>query len=97
MAEELVGYGFVCIEDGPDDTFPVADRYAEVYSLSVAPSVRGLGIGTQLLDFIEQELAGRGVADLKIAVMEGNEGARRLYERRGLRPAETVLYRFAKP
>jgi len=94
LSEELVGYAFVFIEDGPDDTFPVGERYAEVYTLSVAPSMRGQGIGTRLLDFLDRELAARGVNDLKIAVMVGNDGARRLYERRGLRAAETVLYRI---
>jgi arginase len=93
VGEDLVGYAFVFIADGPDDTFLLGERYAEVYSLSVAASMRARGIGTQLLDFIDYELAGRGISDLKIAVMVGNEGARRLYERRGLREAETVLYR----
>jgi ribosomal protein S18 acetylase RimI-like enzyme len=91
---EIVGYAFVCVEDGPDDTFPVADRYAEVYSLSVAERLRGQGIGTELLNFVDRELADRGIADVKIAVMVGNEAARRLYERRGFRSAETVLWRF---
>jgi ribosomal protein S18 acetylase RimI-like enzyme len=90
----VVGYALVCIEEGPDDTFPVRDRYAEVYSLSVAPARRGRGIGTQLLDFVDRELESRSIRDLKIAVMVGNDDAQRLYERRGLRPAETVLYRF---
>jgi ribosomal protein S18 acetylase RimI-like enzyme len=92
--DAVVGYALVCIEDGPDDTFPVGDRFAEVYSLSVAPAMRGCGIGTRLLDFVDRELESRSIRDLKIAVMVGNTGAQRLYERRGLRPAETVLYRF---
>jgi ribosomal protein S18 acetylase RimI-like enzyme len=91
---EVVGYAFVCVEEGPDDTFPVGDRYAELYSLSVAPRRRGRGIGTQLLDFIDDELARRSIVDLKVAVMAANTDAQRLYERRGARPAEVVLYRF---
>jgi len=90
----VVAYALVCIEDGPDDTFPVGARYAELYSLSVAPSRRGRGIGTQLLDFVDLELGRRSIVDLKVAVMAGNTEAQRLYERRGLRPAEIVLYRF---
>jgi ribosomal protein S18 acetylase RimI-like enzyme len=54
-----VGYAMVTIEPGPDDTFPVGERYAEVYSLSVAEHARGHGIGTQLLDFVDRELAAR--------------------------------------
>jgi ribosomal protein S18 acetylase RimI-like enzyme len=93
-AGAVVGYALVRIEDGPDDTFPVGDRYAELYSLSVAPDRRGGGIGTQLLDFVDDELARRSIYDLKIAVMAGNADALRLYERRGLRSAELVLWRF---
>jgi len=90
----VVGYAFVCVEEGPDDTFPVEDRYAEVYSLSVTRQLRGHGIGTRLLDFVDQELARRSIHDVTVAVMSANEDALRFYERRGLRPAEVVLYRF---
>jgi GNAT superfamily N-acetyltransferase len=92
--DRAVGYAFVCIEQGPDDTFPLGERYAELYSLSVAAGRRGEGIGTRLLDFVDRELERRAIRGLKVAVMDGNEDARRLYERRGLRPAELVLYRF---
>jgi ribosomal protein S18 acetylase RimI-like enzyme len=47
-----------------------------------------------LLDFIERELARRAIDDLKVAVMVDNAAALRLYERRGLRPVELVLYRL---
>jgi ribosomal protein S18 acetylase RimI-like enzyme len=90
----IVGYAFVRLEEGLDDTFPLGERYAELYSLSVAPGWRGRGIGSRLLDFVDAELAARGIHDLTISVMVGNTGAQRLYERRGLRPAEIVLYRF---
>ena len=90
----VIGYAFVCVEEGPDDTIPVGDRYAELYSLAVAPALRGRGVGTQLLDFVDRELERRSITGLKVAVMVGNTDAQRLYERRGLRPAETVLYRF---
>ena len=89
-----VGYALVCVEEGPDDTFPVGERYAELYSLAVTPELRGRGIGTQLLDFVDEELARRSIYDLKVAVMADNPAAIRLYERRGLRAAELVLYRF---
>jgi ribosomal protein S18 acetylase RimI-like enzyme len=92
--ESVVGYAFVRLETGPDDTFPLAERYAELYSLSVTQRLRGRGIGTRLLDFVDRELARRSIDDLKVAVMAANADALRLYGRRGLRPAEVVLYRF---
>ena len=74
----------------------MGELYAELYSLSVARGSRGHGIGTMLLDFVDAELASRGIAALTVAVMVGNSDAQRLYERRGLQPAEIVLYRFAR-
>jgi ribosomal protein S18 acetylase RimI-like enzyme len=90
----VVGYAFVRLEEGSDDTFPIGERYAELYSLSVSRDWRGQGIGTRLLDLVDTELASRGIRDLIVSVMLGNSDAQRLYERRGLRPAEIVLYRF---
>jgi ribosomal protein S18 acetylase RimI-like enzyme len=94
VGDEVVGYAFICIEEGPDDTFPVGARYAELYSLSVAERVRGKGIGTRLLDFVDRELARLRIVDVSVSVMVGNNAALRLYERRGFRVAETVLYRL---
>jgi ribosomal protein S18 acetylase RimI-like enzyme len=89
-----IGYALCCLMDGPDDTFPVGARYGDLYSLCVAEEARGAGIGTRLLDEVDLELERRGVHDLRISVLAGNERAQRLYERRGLRLAELVLFRF---
>ena len=91
----LVGYAFAHLVDGPDETFAVGRRYAELYSLSIAPGERGGGIGTQLLDELDRQLAAASIVDLAIAVMTDNEAARRFYERRGLRAVETVYWRIA--
>jgi ribosomal protein S18 acetylase RimI-like enzyme len=99
VAEEdgrSVGYAFVRIHQGPDDTFAFGERYAEVYSLSVAEDVRGRGIGTRLLDAVDAELAGLGIEDVVIGVLVGNDDALRFYERRGLRPGQVYLYRFGR-
>jgi len=94
---EPVGYAVCCLIDGPDDTFPVGERYGDLYSLSVAEHERGQGIGTRLLDAVDLELEQRAIHDLRISVMAGNERARQLYERRGLRLVELVLFRFGEP
>jgi GNAT superfamily N-acetyltransferase len=91
----LVGYATVRIHEGPDDSWALADRWGEVWSLLVTERARGRGLGTRLLDAVDEELARRGVHDLMIGVMEGNDDARRLYERRGLVPGWLQLYRVA--
>jgi ribosomal protein S18 acetylase RimI-like enzyme len=92
-AGRLVGYAVTRLHEGDDDTFDLGPRHAELWSLSVAPAERGRGIGSLLLDAVDGELEGRGIAHVTIAVMAGNEGARRLYERRGLVPGEILLFR----
>jgi ribosomal protein S18 acetylase RimI-like enzyme len=89
-----VGYAVAHLQDGPDDTFAVGARYAELYSLSVAPEARGGGVGTALMDALDERLAELGIADLSIGVMAGNEDAIRFYRKRGLVPVETFLWRF---
>jgi ribosomal protein S18 acetylase RimI-like enzyme len=91
----VVGYAAVELLDGADDTFAVGPRHAEVLTLVVDEDVRGAGLGTRLLDEVDAKLAAAGIKDLVISVMLGNDRARHFYERRGLVPAETYLWRVA--
>jgi ribosomal protein S18 acetylase RimI-like enzyme len=94
LAGQPVGYAMTRIDKGLDDTWDVGGNYAEVYTLSVAPHVRGQGVGSRLLDFVDSELVRRGIRGLAVAVMVGNADAQRFYERRGLRPGEVLFYRL---
>jgi ribosomal protein S18 acetylase RimI-like enzyme len=91
----LVGYAVAHLQDGPDDTFAVGARYAELYSLSVAPAARGGGVGTALMDTLDEQLAELRIVDLSVGVMAANEDALRFYRRRGLVPVELVLWRVS--
>jgi GNAT superfamily N-acetyltransferase len=91
-----VGYALVVWHEGADDTFPLAPRYAEVYTLSVAEEARGAGVGGRLLDAVDEALADEGDPALVIAVMAGNADALRFYARRDLVPGEVLLYRFPR-
>jgi ribosomal protein S18 acetylase RimI-like enzyme len=91
----LVGYAMVRIHEGPDDSWALGDRHGEVWTLVVDEAARGAGVGSALLDAVDEELAARGITGLVIGVMEGNDDARRLYERRGLVPGWLQLYRVA--
>jgi ribosomal protein S18 acetylase RimI-like enzyme len=91
-----VGYAFVDVRDGVDDTWPYGRRMAELVTLSVAPEERGGGVGTALMDAVDAELERRGVRDLEMFVMAGNDRARAFYERRGFRVGEHLLFRFGE-
>jgi GNAT superfamily N-acetyltransferase len=90
-----IGYAFVEIQSGPDDTWVTDSRMAELQTLCVAPDQRGNGIGTLLLNEVDSELERLGVGDLLIGTLAANIGAQRLYERRGLRPVLVHYARFS--
>lgn len=58
------------------------DDHVVVWRLYVLPEAQGLGLGTRLLDAIEADAPAR-VDRLRLSFLEGNDRARRFYERRG--------------
>jgi len=82
---EHLGYAFVRVRPGAQfaTSWRASDPLAELSILAVVPAARGRGIGSALLDAVEARLGELGVADMTIDVVAGNEGALRLYERRG--------------
>jgi ribosomal protein S18 acetylase RimI-like enzyme len=93
-AGAAVGYALAHFHLGPDDTWPTSDRIGEIESLALLPDERGAGLGTELLDVAEDELAARGATTVAIAVMVGNEAAQRFYESRGMVPTTVRLLRL---
>ncbi|MFC5489342.1 GNAT family N-acetyltransferase [Dokdonella soli] len=63
--------------------FRRASNVARLYSIAVAPSERGGGIGEGLLVAAEQAARRRGSRSLRLEVRSDNAGAQRLYERHG--------------
>jgi ribosomal protein S18 acetylase RimI-like enzyme len=55
----------------------------------VEPAARGRGVGTLLLQAIADEAAARGYAEVRLDVIDSNDRARALYERRGFRAVNT--------
>ncbi len=90
-AGRTVGYALVEVE-GPDPVWYTGDTHAHLAALVVAPERRGTGVGSALLDAVDEELARRGVEDVEIGVDTGNEVAARLYESRGYRPDFRIYY-----
>ncbi len=69
------------------DTWVTGRDVAEIKLLVVDESARGSGLGSALLDAVDDRLAGAGVHDQAIGAIAPNTAAIRLYERRGFRPA----------
>jgi len=78
-AREVVGVSaFGAYRDLPNDA-----HRGELWVLYVAPSHWGRGYGYALLRDAEHALATTGRRDLALWVLEGNDRARRFYEREG--------------
>jgi ribosomal protein S18 acetylase RimI-like enzyme len=59
------------------------ERSAVLIAASVAPAVRGQGIGTALMRAAEELVCSRGFAAIVLGAEDSNPRARRLYERLG--------------
>jgi len=108
--EVAVGYGLAHVltvdETWIPDTWETDSRIGEIESLSVLPEYRGSGLGSELLERLEQHLHAIGVKDLILGAhaigvkdlilgaLPGNTDAIRLYERRGYQPTWLYLSRF---
>lgn len=65
--------------------------------IAVAASARGRGVGTALLNAIETRARTEGCARIRLDVIDGNAGARRLYERRGFTVTEHERFAWLNP
>jgi ribosomal protein S18 acetylase RimI-like enzyme len=99
VAGRRVGYGLAHIHESEDtwiaDTWVTGPKIGEIESVSVLPDYRSQGIGTRLLDRLEQELADAGATDLILGTLPGNAAAIRIYERRGFQSTWLYMSRFA--
>ena len=89
--EDLIGYAMVKIEDA-DAVWYTGSLQANLESLALLPDERGKGLGTRLLDAVDEELAKLRVTDLTIGVDVNNTGAKRFYERRGFKGGFLLMY-----
>jgi ribosomal protein S18 acetylase RimI-like enzyme len=93
----LVGYALVRVEPASSmwtDTWVTANTTAEIESLIVDLAFRGSGIGTRLLDAIDEELATLGITDVVVGALPGNAHVLEIYRRRGFTPTWLIMTRF---
>lgn len=58
---------------------------AYLYAFRIREKYRSMGIGAIAMDFVEEDLRGRGYQIITLNVAKDNYGAQRLYQRRGYR------------
>jgi ribosomal protein S18 acetylase RimI-like enzyme len=89
-AERPVGYAFARQRAAPESL--AVERLLEVETVAVLPEARGGGIGTALMEAVEDWAREHGIEHLSVSVRTANEGATRLYERRGFRSLYQTMY-----
>jgi len=81
-----VGFAFFRICEG-EPGFATGERMAELVALSVEPELRRWGVGSLLMEAVEDRLGAAGIAHIALAVVSGNDDALRFYERWGIHPS----------
>lgn len=91
IAGMMHGYPMHVPENGPQESDPVLRPYAEleldcsfyISGVAVFERFRGLGIGTELMDFAFARAKALGLPQVSLICFDKNEGAMRLYKRLG--------------
>ncbi len=68
---------------GPSGDEDAGTAVGELLAIYVMPTSWGSGVGRQLHDVALRVLAGNGMTEATLWVLDGNERARRFYEQRG--------------
>ncbi len=69
-------YSMITMKEGDDDEFHIG-------TIALLPESRGLGVGTRLLEFAEEQAYLKGFAKCSLTVKKGNHLAIKLYQRIG--------------
>jgi ribosomal protein S18 acetylase RimI-like enzyme len=85
----LAGQGFVQLKMN-DRSCADGKQRAYLHSFRVRLEYRNSGLGTTIMDHIESDLVQRGYRELTLNVAEENEGALRLYRRRGFEVVKRI-------
>lgn len=83
---QLVGYALVL--------FHHRTHLARLYSLAIAETSRGAGLGKALLLASESEALARGYLTLRLEVRQDNIGAKQLYIKQGYRPIRILAHYY---
>ena len=90
-ADEAVGYLFCVLREPPFTNTMLPRKTFFIDDFCVDETRRGSGIGQSLFAFALEEARRLGCADVTLNVWEGNDAARRFYEKLGMRPKETQM------
>ena len=89
--DNVLGYCF-CQYKGPAISKcikPFSQLFID--DLCVDESARGKRVGRQLFEYVKEEARRLGCYEVSLNVWEGNDAARKFYEKMGMKPKETQM------
>ena len=89
--DEVAGYAFCVMKQPPFSTNMKPVRTLYIDDLCVDENVRGQHVGTILFDHVKKYAKEQGCHDVTLNVWEGNDNARRFYEKMGMFVKETQM------
>ncbi len=90
-ADAVLGYAFCVLREPPFANTMLPRKSFFIDDLCVDEACRGRRVGEALFRFVLEEAARRGCADVTLNVWEGNDAAKRFYEKMGMTPKETMM------
>ncbi len=89
--DEVLGYMFCEIKKQKATNVIKPYRFIHIDDLCVDEKARGQHVAAALFEYILEEARKEGVYEINLNVWEGNDNARRFYEKMGLKPMKTTM------
>lgn len=89
--DTVLGYAFCVIEEQPRTNNMLPMKTVYIDDLCVHSSARGMHVGRRLFEHVKSEAIAMGCYEITLNVWEGNDSARRFYEKMGLKPKKTNM------
>lgn len=90
---QLVGLGEVYMREDSLNPLKVQYKYGHLQSMIVTEAYRGIGIGTRMLEAVEQWAKEKSAAEVRLNTWEFREGPLGFYEKRGYNTLRRTLVR----
>lgn len=89
--DSVMGYAFCIKKEQPFSTNMVPFDSLFIDDLCVDQNIRGKHVGQKIFEYVKEEAKKMGCYEVTLNVWEGNDTARRFYEKMGMVPKETQM------
>ena len=91
ISKKVVAYA-MCIIELPKFTHTMKKvKTMYIDDIEVNPEYRGQGLGRELFEYLKEEAKRLNCYNITLNEWEGNDGARKFYEKLGMKPQKTTL------